>query len=50
VPTAYPADSRKAFSEACNNAITAKHCDLEKHSWYQKHSNKTKELFACPLM
>jgi len=32
VSTAYPADSRKAFSEVCNNAITAKHCVLERHN------------------
>jgi len=26
VPTAYPADSRKAFCEVCNNAIIEKYC------------------------
>jgi len=30
VATAHPADSRKAFCEVCNNAIIAKHCELER--------------------
>jgi len=31
--SAYPADSIKAFCEVCNNAIIAKHCELERHNW-----------------
>jgi len=31
--SAYPADSRTAFCEVCNNAIIAKHCELERHNW-----------------
>ena len=27
MPTAYPADSTKAFCEVCNNAIIAKYCN-----------------------
>jgi len=30
VLTAYPADTRKAYCEVCNNAIIGKHCELEK--------------------
>jgi len=33
MPAAYPADSRKAFCEVCNNAIIAKHCELDRHNW-----------------
>jgi len=33
VPTAYPADSEKAFCEICNNEIIAKHCELKRHKW-----------------
>jgi len=33
MPTAYPADSRKAFCEVCNNATKAKHCELKMHNW-----------------
>jgi len=33
VVTAYPANSRKTFCEVCNNAIIAKHSELEKHNW-----------------
>jgi len=29
----YPADSRKAFCEVCNNTIIAKHCELKRHNW-----------------
>jgi len=50
MPAAYPADSTKAFCEVCNNAIIAKYCELKRHSCWQKHSDKTKELFACSLM
>jgi len=32
MPTTYPADSSKAFCEVCNNAIIAKHYELEKHN------------------
>jgi len=46
----YPADPTKAFFEVCNNAIIAKHCELKRHNWYQKHSDKAKEFFACWLM
>jgi len=47
LPTAYPADSRKSVCEVCNNAIIANYHELERHNWQQKHSDKTKELFAC---
>jgi len=50
MPAAYPADSTKAFCEVCNNAVIAKHCELKRHNWQQKHSDKTEELFACSLM
>jgi len=33
MPTAYPADSTKAFCEVCNNAIIAKYCDIKRHNW-----------------
>jgi len=33
VPTAYPADSRKAFCEVCNSEIIAKYCELKGHNW-----------------
>jgi len=33
VPTTYPVDSRKAFSEVCYNATIAKYCELKKHNW-----------------
>jgi len=49
-PAAYPADSRKAFCEVCNNAIIAKYCEFKRHNWEQKDSDKTKELLACSLM
>jgi len=42
VPTDYPADSRKAFCQVCNDAIIPKYCELERHNWWQKHSDKTK--------
>jgi len=32
VPTAYPADSRKAFCEVCNDAIIPKYCELNRHN------------------
>jgi len=32
VPTAYPADSRKAFCEVCNDAIMPKYCELNRHN------------------
>jgi len=50
MPAAYLADSTKAFCEVCNNAIIAKYCELKRHNWYQKHSDKTKELIACSLI
>jgi len=40
----------RSLCEVCNNAIIAKHCELERHNWQQKHSDKTKELFAFSLM
>jgi len=45
---AYPAGSTKTFCEVCNSAIIAKYCELKKHNWWQKHSDKTKELFHAP--
>jgi len=33
VPIVYPADSRKAFCEVCNNSTKAKHCELKRHTW-----------------
>ena len=50
MPTGYPADSRKPFCEVCNNAVIAKYCELKRHNWYQKHSDKTEELPAFSLM
>jgi len=41
VPTAYPADSKQNFCEVCNNAIITKYCELKRHKWQQKHSDKT---------
>jgi len=50
MPAAYPADSTKAFCEVCNNAVIPKYCELKRHNWKQKHSDKTKELSTCSLM
>jgi len=50
MPTVYPADSKKAFCEVCNNTIVAKHYEPERHKWLQNPSDRTKELFACLLM
>jgi len=33
MPTAYPADLRKAFCEVRKNATIAKHCELKRHNW-----------------
>jgi len=33
MPAAYLADSTKAFCEVCNNAITAKYCELKRQNW-----------------
>jgi len=32
VPTAYPANSTKAYCEVYNNAIIAKYCELKRHN------------------
>jgi len=50
ITAAYPADSTKDICEVCNNAIIAKCCELKRHNWQQKHSDKSKELSACSLM
>ena len=48
MPAAYRVDSRKAFCKMCDIAIIAKHCELERHDWLQKHADKPKVPLANP--
>jgi len=49
VSTAFSADSRKAFSEVCNNSTIAKYCELKKGITSSKSTQlRLRNFFHAP--